>query len=130
MLQHAIEKAEAPESGGKRRRLRLLLRSFDALFAGLVALVLAFAFGLPAVPALVLGVGTGLLASSLCPVAARQGPSLLGVVLGGLAAAILASLLGLEAWPEIALLVTASLLAARVGRGSLKGITRLLLRTF
>ncbi|GAB5471737.1 MAG: hypothetical protein Kilf2KO_47670 [Rhodospirillales bacterium] len=93
-----------------------VLRLTDALFATSVACLMALALGLPIIPALALGLGTGLLASTLCSVARRSGPTVTGILVGGLVAAVLAASVGLEAWLEIALVVSASLAAARLGR--------------
>ncbi len=107
---------------------RLVLRLFDSAFAGAIAILLALALGLPWPPALVLALGSGLMASTLCTTARRSGPTLIGVVIGGLLAGGLAAALGLAAWAEVALVVAASLLATRVGRSSLSHLRRRLLR--
>ncbi len=116
------------DAGPGLRRARLAVRLFDSAFAGAIAILLAFALGLPWPPALVLALGTGLLASSLCATARRSGPSLVGVLLGGLLAGTLAAAVGLAAWAEVALIVAASLLATRVGRSWLTHLRRRVLR--
>ncbi len=112
-----------------RRGLRLLIRSFDGFIAGLVALLLALGFGLPTAPAIVLGLGSGLLASTLCPVARRSGPSLIGAIIGGLLSGALAAAFGVQAWPQVALVVLTSLLAVKLGRQSIRGLAKALLRS-
>lgn len=107
-------------------RTPIVLRLFDALAAGGTAALLALGLGLPILPALVLGLGTGLAASTLCPVARRSGPSLLGVLLGGLIAGWLAAALGTDAWAQVGLIVATSLLAARLGRTTFSRLRRAL----
>lgn len=112
-----------------RRSLRLLLRSFDLLVAGCFALLLALALGFPLGPALVLGLGSGLTASTLCPVARRSGPTLVGALIGGLVAGGLAAGLGIAAWPQAALVVFASLVSVKLGRRSILMMTKAALRS-
>lgn len=129
MLHQKTDLESLGPPGEARRSLRLLLRSFDLLVAGCFALLMALGFGFPLAPALVLGLGSGLLASTVCPVARRSGPTLVGALIAGLAAGGLAGLLGLQAWPEAGLVVSASLLSVKVARRTVRLAAKSLLRT-
>ncbi len=128
MLRQEAELEGVATPGETRRSLRLMLRGFDLLVAGFFALLLALGLGFPLAPAIALGLGSGLTASTLCPVARRSGPTLLGAFLGGLTAGGLAAGLGLQAWPEAALVVFSSLLAVKVGRRSVRVLAKAILR--
>ncbi len=130
MLRQDMDLERIARPGEARRGLRLLLRSFDLIVAGGFAFLLALGLSFPLAPALVLGLGSGLLASTLCPVARRSGPTPIGALLGGMIAGGLGAGLGIQAWPEAALVVFASLLSVKVGRRTIRLAAKTMLRSF